>query len=134
VTGAGAGAVRVYVPATVARLAAMHASGGVGPAPLAAHAVTEALRAAYPDGGDEEREWAAMTSAAQASLDLLTEDDVPRRVVVALDSAAVRPASGEDPTTVLLDEVVPVVRVAAVHVDSVDAEADVAAAREARLA
>ena len=124
---------RVYVPSTLGRLRGIVTADGVGPAPFAAHAVTRALREAYADGGEEEWEYAASTAAAQSSLALLGEDDPPRRVVVAVDVASAREADPDDPTVVTVDDVVPMRQVAAVLVDDVGAEADVAAARSAAL-
>ncbi len=121
---------RVYVPSTLTRLAGIVASGGIGPAPFAAHAVTEALREAYADGGDEEWEYAASSAAAEAALGLLVEGDPPRRVVVAVDVPSVRPLDDADPTLVEVDEPAPLRLVAAVLVDDEDAEAAVAAAAE----
>jgi hypothetical protein len=123
--------VRVYVPSTMGRLRAIVTGDGVGPAPFVAHAVTDGLRAAYPDGGEEEWEYAASTAAAQSSVTLLHDDEPPRRVVVAVDVPAVRPAPGDDPTLVEVDEVAPMRLVAAVLADTADAEGDVAAARGA---
>ena len=124
-------AVRVYVPSTLRLLAAMVAAGGVGPPPLPAHAVTEALREAWPEAGEEEWEYVALTAAARDSLGLRTEDDMPRRVVLALDADAVAPTQEGAPTLVEVGEVVPIRRVAAVHVDSPDAAAAVTSARAA---
>ena len=124
-------AVRVYVPSTLSRLADLVASGGVGPAPLLGHAVTDALREAWPEVGEEEWEYAALTAAARDSVGLLTDEDAPRRVVVALDAATARPVDGAGPTLVEVDEVVPLRRVASVHVDSAEAAETVVAAREA---
>jgi hypothetical protein len=123
--------IRVYVPCTIPLLRDVVASGGVGPAPLLAHAVTDALRAAYSEGGEEEWEYAASTAAAQASLGLLHDGDVMRRVVLAVDVPAVRPADGADPTLVQVDEVVPFRRLAAVLADDEDAESTVAHAASA---
>ncbi len=50
---------RVYVPTTPARLRGLLVADGLGPAPFVAHAVTDAVRAALPDGGEEEWEYAA---------------------------------------------------------------------------
>lgn len=122
---------RVYLPCTLRLLAGMVAAGGVGPPPLPAHAVTEALREAWPEAGEEEWEYVALTAAARDSLGLLTDDDVPRRVVLALDADAVAPLPQGAPTLVEVGEVVPVRRVAAVHVDTPDAAAAVTAARAA---
>jgi hypothetical protein len=120
---------RVYVPSSIALLREALVSGGVGPAPLHAHAVTEALRKALPDSGEEEWEYAALTAAAQDSLAVLTEDDAPRRVVVVAEAETVVP--DDDSTLVEVLDVLPLRLVVAVHVDSEDAAADVAAAREA---
>jgi hypothetical protein len=122
---------RVYLPSTFSRLREVVRAGGVGPPPVRGHAVTEALRAAYVDGSEEDWEYAAMSSAAQDALGLLTEDDPPRRVVIVLSDAAVVPAGGDDPSLVELQNAASARTIAAVHVDSPDAEADVAAARAA---
>ncbi|MCK7623883.1 hypothetical protein MUU72_12365 [Streptomyces sp. RS10V-4] len=131
---------RVYVPLTLSGLADAHASGELGTGPLLAYAVTPALREWYVSDDIEELEYAALNRAAQASLRLLAgHPEVPRRrVVVALDvpdrNAAVDPDRGLDPSS--LGEVrvagpVPLSKAAAVHVDSPDAVADVAAAAAA---
>lgn len=123
-------AVRAYVPSTLGRLADVLTTGGLGPGPFLAHAVTESLRSAFADGTEEEWEYAALTAAAQASITLLSETDLPLRVVVAVDTP-VAPRESEDPTQVEVTEVVPIRRIAAIHVDSDDAADDVAAARAA---
>jgi hypothetical protein len=84
---------RVYVPATLALLAAWHAAGVVP---------GEAERY-VADGDDEESEYAALMAAADASA-ALQEADGHRRVVVVADVA--------EP-----DGAVPVQRVQAVHAD-----------------
>jgi len=104
-------------------------SGGIGPVPVLAHAVTDDLRAAFADAGEEEWEYAALTAAAQDSLALIAEDDEPRRVVVVAEADSVVPVPGAEASQVELDEVVPLRKVVAVHVDSDDATEDVAAAR-----
>ena len=126
--------VRVYVASTLAGLRSVVQSDGVGPSPFLAHAVTDAVRAELADGDDEEREYAASTAAAQSAVELMLEDDVPRRVVIAVDVASVRRVGSDDPTLVEVDEVVPMRRVAAVLADDEAAESDVAAAREALAA
>src|ERR671921_401687 len=55
---------RVFVPATMPLLGALRADGL--PAPVAAHAVTGALREWYVEGDGEELEYAASTEAAGA--------------------------------------------------------------------
>ncbi|MFE6691118.1 DUF6912 family protein [Streptomyces sp. NPDC057743] len=128
---------RVYVPLTLSGLAEAHKSGELAAGPLLAYAVTPALREWYVSDDIEELEYAALNRAAQASLRLLAghPDAARRRVVVAVDvperSAAVDPDRGLDQSA--LGEVriagpVPLAKAAAVHVDSADAEEDVAAA------
>jgi hypothetical protein len=121
---------RVYLPSSLRQLREAVVSGGFGPAPMLAHAVTERLRAAY-DAGEEEYEYAALTAAAQDSLALLGDETVPRRVVVVADVATAVPVTGAEDSLVELDEVVPLRQVAAVHVDSEEAADEVAAAATA---
>jgi len=122
---------RVYVATTWRGMQQIVVADGIGPAPFYGHAVTRALRAAWPEGGDEELEYAATTAAARTSLGLLTDEDPPRRVVLAVDAETVIESDDEDPTVVEVGEVVPMRLVAAVLVDTEDAVDDVAAAREA---
>jgi hypothetical protein len=131
---------RVYIPTTLPGLAEAHKAGELDPAPMEAFAVTPALREWYVSDDLEELEYAALTRAAQASLRLLAGDaEAPRRrVVVAVDvpdrSVGYDPDRGLDPSTlgaVRLSAVVPLAKAAAVHVDSDDAEGDVAAAAAA---
>lgn len=125
--------VRAYVPSTLGQLAGIIGSGGIGPVPVRAHAVTEDLREGLPDGDDEEWEYVALSAAAQDSIGLLEEEDVQRRVVIAVDVSSVVP-SDSSATAVEIHEVVPARKIAAVHVDSQDAEDDVRAARQAWVA
>ncbi|MBB0247074.1 hypothetical protein FNQ90_23850 [Streptomyces alkaliphilus] len=131
---------RVYLPLTLPGLAEAYRAGEVGPAPLAARAVTPGLREWYLSGTEEELEYAALGRAALDSLRLIAADrDVPpRRVVLAVDvpddlvrtdpdRALLTEALGE----VTLTEAVPVARWAAAHVDSADAETDLVAAADA---
>ena len=138
--------VRVFLPATLPRLKAALQAGEVGPAPVAAYAVTPGLREWYAEGDDEELEYVALTDAARASLGLLDSElatdpgAAPRRVVLAadVDAAAVRwsPGStgagpaGEEParSAVTLTGPVPLRAVVSAHVDDVEAEPAVAAA------
>ncbi|MGH8965079.1 MAG: DUF6912 family protein [Actinomycetes bacterium] len=119
---------RVYVSTSLTGLAVVMASGGIGPVPFVAHAETDRLKAEYADVGEEEWEYAAMSAAAKGAIGMLTEDDPPRRVVLALDAATVAPVDGAEPSLVEVQEVVKTTDIAAVHVDSVDAEDDVRAA------
>ena len=91
---------RVYVPATLERLAAWHAAGE-----LPAAAFEEAFEA--PDE-TEEGEYAALMSAADASAELLAGPG--RRVVLVVEATAAAP--------------VPLREVLAVHADVADRPAD----------
>ncbi|MFD0901445.1 DUF6912 family protein [Actinomadura sediminis] len=129
---------RVYLPSTLALLAGVHESREIGPAPLAAHAVTPALREWYAGGDTEELEYAALTAAARASLRLLAADpSAPRRRVVLaaeMPDQVIEQRRGDaaldddDPSLVRLSAPVPWKKIASGHVDDADAEADVATA------
>jgi hypothetical protein len=123
---------RVYVPATVELLQTLRDTGL--PAPVAAHAVTPALREWYVEGDLEELEYAASDDAAAASVRLLaaTGSDVPRRVVVAADvpDDAVTPG-GLTRSGVQVQVPVTLAEVASVHVDDEEARADVRVAVQA---
>ncbi|GAA0609191.1 DUF6912 family protein [Streptomyces crystallinus] len=131
---------RVYLPLTLPGLATAHTAGELGPGPLTAYAVTPGLREWYVSDDMEELEYAALSRAAAASLRLIAGDPqaARRRVVVAVDVPD--GAASADPDRSLdadaLGEVriagpVALAKAAAVHVDSDDAVADVAAAAEA---
>ncbi|MFJ7900739.1 DUF6912 family protein [Streptomyces sp. NPDC096198] len=131
---------RVYVPLTLSGLAEAYKTGELGSGPVAAYAVTPALREWYLSDDIEELEYAALSRAALASLRLLAQDpDAPRRrVVVAVDvpdgAAAADPDRALDPAAlgeVRVAGAVPLAKAAAVHVDADDAEAEVAAAARA---
>ena len=125
---------RVYVPSTLPRLATAIGSGSLPAGP--AYAVTPALREWYAEGSDEELEYAALSQAARASLELLAADGGPgpaRRVVVAVETEPGR--GGRDgmaaelgDAEVTLPTEVAWADVAAVHVDAVEAAEVVAAA------
>ncbi len=129
---------RVYVPTTLADLAAAHPDGVLEQS--AAYAVTPALREWYVSDDLEELEYAALVRAAQSSLRLLAADPAAprRRVVVALDvpDASVRLFSGDEYQDqaslgrVTLAGQVKLAKAAAVHADPADQEVveDVAAA------
>ncbi|MEP6815577.1 MAG: hypothetical protein ABI873_08520 [Marmoricola sp.] len=105
---------RVYLPTTLAALASYAEEGEVGPAQLAAHAVTDDLRALWTDGSDEEWEYAALGAAADACTG-------PRR---AADVGRVSRAGPDEPTAVTLDAPFPMRLVAAVHADLTAADAE----------
>jgi hypothetical protein len=116
---------RVYLPTTLAGLAAAHEAGRFA-GPLDAHAVTGAVREWYTSGDLEELEYAAFTEAAEASLRLLAaEGGGHRRVVVAADvqDADVRPRPSElHRSAVTVTSAVPLADVASVHVDEAGAQ------------
>jgi hypothetical protein len=98
---------------------------------MLAHALTDEVREQLAELGEEELEYAALSAAAQESLALLGEDDQPRRVVVVAEAPSVLAVPGAEPSLVEVDQVIPLAKVVAVHVDSEDAAADVEAARGA---
>lgn len=126
---------RVYVPSTLPGLARAAAVDEMGPPPLTAYAVTDALRKEHGTDDLEELEHAAMGAAADACLSLLARDAAAprRRVVLAAEVAesGVRAGSHQEVACVLLDDPVALSRVASAHVDEPDAVPDVARAVEA---
>ncbi|CND91021.1 Uncharacterised protein [Mycobacterium tuberculosis] len=133
---------RVYLPSTLPLLAGFHAAREIGPAPLAAHAVTPALREWYASGDLEELEYAAMSAAARASLRLLAADpSAPRRRVVlaaevpdtAIAHSTTDLADG-DRALVELAAAIPWKKIASGHVDDPAAAPDITAAVEALAA
>ncbi|MCK2221135.1 hypothetical protein MF672_046145 [Actinomadura sp. ATCC 31491] len=128
---------RVYLPCTLPALATAVKAGEVGPAPLTGYAVTPALTEWYASGDTEELEYVALTEAARASLRMLAADRAdgveapPRRVVIAAEvpeGSAKAGADLEERARVRLAEAVPLAKVAAVHIDDVEAAADIEAA------
>ena len=116
---------RVYVATTMGSLRALRSNGFS--APVAAHAVTAALREWYAEADAGELEYAASSAAADSSLLLLVPGEPARRVVVAAEvpDAWVRPADAPgDPSSVLVDSPVPLALVVSVHLDDADADAD----------
>jgi hypothetical protein len=127
--------VRVYVPATVPMLAALRSSGQLGAGPTVAHAVTPALREWYAEGDEEELEYVAFTRAAQGALQLLRHDpEAPRRrVVVSADvpsTALVREEVELGSSEVRMPQPLSLTEVASIHVDGIDAAAEIAAAAD----
>ena len=125
--------IRVYIPATVPMLGRLRRERSLDV--TGAHAVTADLREWYAEGDEEELEYIAFTRAAQAALQLLRADGAAprRRVVVSADLPAevVQRADRElGSSTVRLTAPVRLRDVAAIHVDGVEAVADVAAAAD----
>jgi hypothetical protein len=122
---------RVFVPVTRSGLRSVVESGGLGPSPVPAFAVTGALRESYAEGDEEELEYVAMTAAARSALTLLAqaeEDEPPRRLVLAVDASTAAPGGDLGAAHVELPQAVPMRQVVAVHADTGEAEDDVAAA------
>jgi uncharacterized protein DUF6912 len=119
---------RVYIPATWPMLRKLVANGRLDPVGGTAFALTPKLRESYLSGDDEELEYAAMAEAARASLRLLAvefglgEDAPARRVVIAADLADVTLRPDLDDGAVRLRGPVDVAQIAAVHVDTEEAE------------
>jgi hypothetical protein len=131
---------RVYLPSTLNELARILRDRKLGPVPLAAYAVTPALREWYASADLEELEYAAMAEAAKESLRLLADDpEAPsRRVVIAAEvpDDAIAYGSGDvvDSDERALVQVIQPIgfdRIASGHVDDAEAEPDVRAARAA---
>lgn len=125
---------RAYVPATLAVLARVVATGELGPVPLRAHAVTAELRDDLSSAGEDEWEYAALSSASLDSIGMLSESDRACRVVIAVDAPGVLSLRGRKSSLVEISQVVTIAQIAAVHVDSEEAETDVAQARSKWLA
>ena len=109
---------RVYVPTTLDGLTRCVGDGGVGPAPVHAHAVTAWLRESWPEGDQEEWEYAALSAATDDATLALTEDDRPRRVVLVAEVGDVTERG--DSTVVTVDSAIAMRQVVAVHADTGD--------------
>jgi hypothetical protein len=112
---------RIYIPLNVARLRTLSTEGAVGEAPFAAHAVTDALRAAVPSAGLEEWEYDALNDAAHASAALLSAGET-RRIVAAADVSSdlvgqVAPSDDAFESAVTISDSVDLRRIASFHVD-----------------
>lgn len=122
---------RIYLPLTLRGLRIATDAGRLEPLGGVVFAVTDELRAEYPETDDEELEYLAMTDAARASLRLIAADPgVWLRVVVAADVPAVTAASDRDRAVATVAGPVPWSDVASVHIDGADAADDVRAAAE----
>lgn len=123
---------RVYIPATVTMLRELLDTQEFRAVNGTAFALTPALREYYATGTAEELEYAAMMDAARASLRLLAADDedakLPRRAVVSADVDDVKLRPDLDHGVVRLSGPVPMTAVAAIHLDTGEAEDAVRAA------
>jgi hypothetical protein len=131
---------RIYLPTTLPLLATARDAGvflANAPGGLVAHAVTPAVREWYTEGDLEELEYTALLEAAEASLELLADDETAprRRVVVAADvPAAVAAPSGRFRSSVRLQAPLDLSSVVSVHVDEEGVEDTIATAAAAVLA
>lgn len=125
---------RIYVPATVAGLRRLLDTEQLQPLSGTAFALTPRLRESYAAGDDEELEYVAMSEAARASLRLLAAeiaddpDASPRRAVVSADVDDVTLRPDLDDAVVRVGGPIPMARLAAVHLDLVEAADAVRAA------
>lgn len=108
---------RVYVPVTAGALAELVTQGRL-PGPLDAHAVTDALRTEWPEGDEEQWEYAALAAAADESWQTRGTEDQRRRVIAA-DVASVEPRGNEVTGVRVVTDLV-WKHVAAAHVDTDD--------------
>lgn len=115
--------VRVYIALTSAGLAELIAQGRLA-GPLAGHAVTDELRAAWPEADEESWEFAAMLAAGEDSWNARTPEDRARRIVLAADVPSVVPASADSATAVQVAADIPLKRVAALHMDTEDLDSE----------
>jgi hypothetical protein len=110
---------RIYLPLNVAGLRRLAADGEVGPAPVAAYAVTERVERSLPTSDEEEWEYAALTEAADAAT-ALQGTSVAKRVVAAADvDPAWVEADGtrEGLAAVVVGHPVPLRRIVSLHID-----------------
>jgi hypothetical protein len=128
--------VRVYLPATIAMLESLVSEEKFSPIGGTGFALTPALRESYTSGSTEELEYAALLDASRASLRLIAgeekKDHPARRVVIAVDvedaTTTMRPDL--DSSVVRLAGPVDKKDIAAIHVDTGEAEKAVRAAAE----
>ena len=115
---------RVYLPATMPLLSRLSADGEL--LLPEGFAVTESLRAWYAEGDEEELEYAALSSAARASLRQLAgePDAARRRVVIASDipDARISAPAAEEPGVIKITGPVRLIDIASLHVDEAGAQ------------
>ncbi|MBQ0928731.1 MULTISPECIES: DUF6912 family protein [Saccharopolyspora] len=125
---------RIYLPATLPMLQQLVADKQMQPLGGTAFALTPALRESYATGDTEELEYAAMREAARASLRLLAADEEgkieQRRVVISADVDDVTLRPDLDHAVVKVSGPVIWKQLAAVHVDTTEAEDAVRSAAE----
>jgi hypothetical protein len=105
-------------------LSELNDTGELRPVGGTAFALTPALRESYAAGDAEELEYAAMIEAARASLRLIGADEKapPRRAVISADVDEVKLRPDLDFAVVKVPGLITITQVAAVHLDTADAE------------
>jgi hypothetical protein len=121
---------RIYLPLSQAMLRALFVDGRL-PGPLDGCAVTPALREWFPEGDDEELEYAAQYRAADLSIPMIVGETPARRVVLAVDADAAAAVDVDDMVGVRIADGITLDEVAAVLADAPEAEAALLAAIEA---
>lgn len=126
------GHVRIYLPATIDELEPVDGHRQLL-APRVVHTVTPALRRALPDEDEESCEFAAHLSAADDSLLRIADrPDAPRQrlvITAVVPETSIERGDGDTaPSAVRLTVAVPWDRVVCLHVDELEARADVTAA------
>jgi transcriptional regulator of aromatic amino acid metabolism len=108
----------------------LNEAGELKPLNGTAFALTPALREAYTSGSAEDLEYVAMADAARASLRLIGNDPdtMRRRVVIAADVDSASPRPDLDNSVVRISGAVQLKDIAAIHMDSSEAEKAVASA------
>jgi NTE family protein len=117
---------RIYIPLNASGLRSLSADGAVQPAPLPAHAVTQAMRDSAPNAAQDEWEYAALNDAARSSGVLLTPGE-SHRLVAAADVSSdlvgpAEPADSDVESAVSISESVALKRVASLHVGEDDTD------------
>ena len=110
----------MYIPSSLAGLAQLTEDGGIGPAPVRAHGVTQWLRQSWPEADEDEWAYAALMAAADDSAAALTPEDIPRRLVLVAEVDDVT-EEGES-TGVSVDTAIALRRLDAVLADTGDVD------------
>ena len=108
---------RIYLPLTSAAVRALAERREVGPAPVAAFAVTDRLKSQIPGADREEWEYAALTDAVEAA-GAARAGSAAKRVVAAADvDRAVVAVDDGGRATVSVSAPVSLSRVVSFHID-----------------
>jgi hypothetical protein len=112
---------RIYMPLNASRLRSLSTRGVLQPAPLPAHAVTQAVQALAPTKGQDEWEYTALNDAARTSGTLLAAGE-RRRIVAAADVSSelvgsAEPGDSDAESAVSISDAVALRQIASFHVD-----------------